>query len=602
MLIKHSLSDKIFLQEETKEPASFLLTNKIGGYLWLAEKPQSRYGGWFFSPEGSLGEQMIKVLDSIDVLGEPQTTKINNNFWNIERQRGSLTEKFFLPSRENCLVYEASHPVWLEIVFDVKATFDNDENGRTYEMFLENGTAVVGFHSQKNSLPDVFTAVRSKSGEWEKIGQWARRDYPFDKNRSSAPFEKYVFRGLRIKTEQLVFALASSKEEAAEKAGQISENLSRLEQQKKETTLSPLLKKYSAGHNQEKETVFAYLAAVNSLSGLATTQNGKQRLFAGLPWFFRFWLRDSAFCLKALAKIDIAFAREILWQLASEIFLREKHRNQEDGSGWLFKSIGYFLANKKLYPEEIKKIKTAVEKELDFQIKEKTANGWVIQENKTSWMDTLERNPVCLEQQALRLNMYKLARKLNGNPAKKFHYWQMETQLKNKIKKTMWDGKVLADGFNPSSNRTDWTMRPNVFLAFYVYPRLLSRNEWEKCFEKALEKLWLPWGGLATLDKTSPLFQPRHTGENPASYHQGDSWFWINNVAATCLLKTDCKKFRFYIEKILKKSSQEILWKAGLGHLSELSSSGKCEPGGSVAQAWSAASFIELYLTYRKYA
>jgi len=156
------------------------------------------------------------------------------------------------------------------------------------------------------------------------------------------------------------------------------------------------------------------------------------------------------------------------------------------------------------------------------------------------------------------------------------------------VRAEFWDGKILADGL------ADWTIRPNVFLAAYLYPKLLSKEEWAQCFDNILPKLWLSWGGLATIDQTDSRFINSHTGENSASYHNGDSWFYLNNLAALVLHRTDQKRFQKYIDQIIAASTRDILWQGAIGQHSEVSSASKLESSGCFAQAWSAAMYIEL--------
>ena len=164
----------------------------------------------------------------------------------------------------------------------------------------------------------------------------------------------------------------------------------------------------------------------------------------------------------------------------------------------------------------------------------------------------------------------------------------MENILKSKIKNRFWNGKILADGLN------DFTIRPNIFIAAYVYQELLTDKEWETCFDNTLKCLWLDWGGLSTIDKNNPMFAPLSTGENIKSYHRGDSWFWINNLAALTLNRINKLKFNKNIKKIIDASTEEILWKGCIGCHSELSSAKELSSNGCFNQAWSNAMFIEL--------
>jgi len=101
-------------------------------------------------------------------------------------------------------------------------------------------------------------------------------------------------------------------------------------------------------------------------------------------------------------------------------------------------------------------------------------------------------------------------------------------------------------------------------------------------------------GGIATINKHHPSFKDTYSGENPESYHNGDSWYFINNITAICLNRLDKKLYKKYINKILKSSTDDILYNGFIGHASELSSAKEFSSEASLCQAWSAATYIEL--------
>ena len=107
--------------------------------------------------------------------------------------------------------------------------------------------------------------------------------------------------------------------------------------------------------------------------------------------------------------------------------------------------------------------------------------------------------------------------------------------------------------------------------------------------------MWLPWGGLATIDKNSYYFNSKHTGENSQSYHSGDSWFYLNNLVAIVLQKNNPERYRAYIDKIIQASSREILLMQAIGCGGEISSAESLTSQGCWSQAWSSAMFIELF-------
>jgi glycogen debranching enzyme len=199
-------------------------------------------------------------------------------------------------------------------------------------------------------------------------------------------------------------------------------------------------------------------------------------------------------------------------------------------------------------------------------------------------MDSIERCGVRIEIQALMLSKFNLIFKLTNDET----YKKLEEDLRKKVKEKFWNGNFLADGLD------DFTIRPNLFIAAYIYPNLLSKDEWKKCFENVLPKLWLEWGGLSTIDKSSDYFCDTYSGEIPKSYHNGDSWFWVNNLVALVLFKIDEKKFKKYIDKILSASTYEILWKGFIGCHTEITSAKELMSEGCLDQTWSSAMYVEL--------
>jgi glycogen debranching enzyme len=214
-----------------------------------------------------------------------------------------------------------------------------------------------------------------------------------------------------------------------------------------------------------------------------------------------------------------------------------------------------------------------------------------------------------IEIQALRLKMYALMKELCKLTGDKKHseYERLEKNTKEAVKKVFWEPPVLIDGTD-SEGKEDRTIRPNIFIAYYIYPELLKLEEWDECFEYTLKRLWLSWGGLSTIDKRDKLFYDEYTGENNKSYHRGDSWFWINCLAAICMHRLDndlgktigftnekkIGKYKIAIDKIIDACCEEILFKGFIGHHAELSSAKELRSEGCMCQAWSAAMFIEL--------
>lgn len=584
------------IKKEVDGPLGFLLTNSNGDYFSLTDQPSSRYQGWFFSPLESGNKKIFKMIENIELKNSSPLLSISNYFWKIKRKRGEIEEEFFLPNGYHSLIYELNKPKEIELFLDAKESYDNQQEGRFYEIFKEKDTILIKCQNKE----DIFyLAIKPDILNYSEIKEWVLRYYQLDEKRNSFPFERYVYRALKIKAQKIIFSVSLEKDKAIKEAKEVFKKRKKLKElaQKKIEKLfkNKESKKIIFKKNLSGEIKMAYLCAQNSLKSLIVSQKNFIGLYAGLPWFFQFWSRDEAISLGALKKINFSLTKKILFNLLDNIkedgkmlniLFRETSflpKESIDATGWIFQRIAKFKKNY-FKKEEIKKISQSLERAIKGLLKYQDKEGFLIGGAKETWMDTQEREGARIEIQALLLNLYRLAYQLT----KKEKYFQLEKFLKKKIKEKFWNGEILADGIN------DFIIRPNIFLAAYIYPQLLTKKEWLKCFENVLSKLYLEWGGLATIDKESPCFSPQSTGEDIKSYHNGDSWFWINNLAALVLYRFNKKKFKKYIDKILEASAKEILYLGVISHHAELSSANQLKSEGCWTQAWSSALYLEL--------
>lgn len=563
MKIIHSIGN-LQAEKEVKEEASFILTNKTGGYCYLGERPVSRYQGIFFN----IGFKMYKVIDEIRVIDSSPVKELRNNFFQTERKRNDIVESFFMPEGFNSMAYGMDREKDVELVLDVRESYSSPEFGRLYEISEENGKLIVKYR-QENEF-ECYLVISGYSG-YEKKEEWIKRSYEFDKERNSMPYEKYVYNSLKISSKQLIFSFSMNKEEGIKENDFVAKNLDKLKKRRKKN-IGEMIKKNRRilGKIKDNEIKMAYLCALNSLDSLVIKIKDDIGIYGGLPWFFHFWARDEAIAMGALKYLEKnKNIGKILMRLIRDI-REEKILNRYpdgflysgDAIGWVLKRIDEF-DRKLLREKNVKDLLGGLN------------DGFCFNNKNETWMDSIDRDGARIELQALKLAMLKAGGK-------------QERALRSMVREKFWNGKYLKDGIG------DETIRPNLFIAAYAYPELLSSKEWGICFENAIESLWLNWGGLSTIDKKSHLFCTKNTGENPLSYHNGDSWFWINNLAAIMLYRTDKKKFKDYIMKIISASAEEILWKGAIGHHAELSSASMLKSEGCAMQAWSSAMLIEL--------
>ncbi len=550
---------------------SLLVSNTAGSFALFGLK--SRYQGVFFSNQ----DKIFKTIAHIELKGMPGA--ILNELWKVTRDREGVQESFWFARSLPAFFYELSEPAKVDVLFDCKLNYDNRVWGRQYEYVVQDKALLVHFakkHDDRESDEhgEYNFWLAFYGCEFEKLEQWEEQHYTYDELRNSLPFSRWVLRGCRAHG-SFVMAFSKSKDEALS----IAKNSWR---RKKE--LAEDAEKYSAeviaGAKIKNEDMrVASECARYSLACLRSNHG----LYAGLPWFHQRWARDELISSKALLHSgQKSLAKVILFSWLEKLLPGGKLPGTLTSSiadaGWLFLRFeDYFSELKKNERDWLLKKLELFLKEVERSLQD----GLVINGARETWMDSIDRPGARIEIQALTLAACRLLR-LFGKES------SLEQKLRARVKELFWRQNYLADGSD------DDTIRPNLFIAAYAYPELLSKKDWIACFDRVLPKLWLDWGGIATLDQAHPSFVANHTGENPKSYHSGDSWFWLNNLAAIVLFAFDKKKYKNHIQHILKSSTQEILYEGVVGHHAELSSASEFKSAGSLAQAWSAAMYAEM--------
>lgn len=553
MKVSHFLTTQEKIEKEV-DNASFLLSNKLGDYLWMNGEVKSRYEGWFCRLE----EKMYRFIESFEVEDGGSVLSVENFFNHITRKRSNVEEIFYLSESSHSFVYELNEKRNVRIFFDVRESYSSLP-GKDYKLTTEKDLLIIKFDSH------FYLAIKSEKGI--DIREKLQRHYLYDQERNSPPFTRDVYKGLLLSGKRFVFAVGTSKKDAQKE-----------------------LKKISLKDSYKKEKGLDFLSARNALDSLLVlNENGS---YAGLPWFFHFWQRDEAISLKSIIGINKNIGKEIFFRLLKSGLKKGPGGVRNiDTIGWLVKRVEDVLPLIDVGEKE--KIKREIKKYLEEFLWAFTEEGLFVNQPHETWMDSLVRDGARIELQAMKLNMYKTLYELSDKKNERAFYKKLEIEMRSRVKKNFFDGVNLYDGYYPREGRLEKITRPNIFIAAYIYPDLLSKKEWTRCFNYALEKLWLPWGGISTLDKNDENFCDWHTGENSKSYHQGDSWFYLNNLAAIVLYRTDQKKFKKYIKKILEASKEEILFMGAVGCHAEVSSARELKSEGCSNQAWSNALYLE---------
>lgn len=588
----------------------FLLPNKKGGYIFLGDDNFSHFTGFtaFLPGEWTLFKTVAGI--SLDV----QPTVVKNKFYVVRRHSGQASEEFFAFGKTS--FYEVrGYEGGVTIDLDMRRIYDNGAQGRIYKIYFERDCIVVEYAKYPDDsctgAAETFFLIIKGASRFTLLNEWQPRKYPFDGARGGLP-ERWVYRALRIDcpgSQRLSFTFGRSKEDVVRQAQADWADWDLLRGRLKRFAGS--LK--TSGSVASSNAVFALESLVVSLNG----DVGRTGVFAGFPWFFHFWARDELVSLYGLVLAEkYAMAKDIIFtylgRLQPDGRLPNMHPasalGSADAAGWLFKRLGDFLVHlerRKLLweyfsAEELEQACTSLEGSLRALQRHHVVGGLVVNGPQETWMDTSGgvgdvRKGARVEVQALTLAslktlqvLYRLLKRGNGREFKVF-----EKDLVARVREVLFVDGMLWDGFDGSLDRT---VRPNVFLAAYAYPELLSKKEWLGVFDRSLESLWLDWGGFSSIAKGHPWFVGAYIARENRSYHRGDSWFWVNNLAALVLHRFDPERYRFHVDAVRKASVDELLWEGVLGHCAEVSGALRKSSSGCLAQAWSAAALLELLL------
>lgn len=577
------------------------LSNKKGGYFVIGNPLFSQYQGLFnFIPDEW---ELYKTIDNISISGAGDSHSVVMRDGFFERHTAHIMERFWFSDTN--LVYEVHGATEVILDLDFRRIHDYDDRGRIYSVYREKDNLIIEYKKYSDfdlrNLSETKFLVLKGVSSFTPINQWIKKDYSYDKSRGIRS-ELYVFRALSFvpKDIRVVFGFGSTKKEAINNASS-----------KVGIDISSLL----------LDRELAAAALNNLVVDLDYKKKKVAGIFAGYPWFYQFWGRDEAIALIGLiSNKHYEKSKEIIIRMVESLdengILHNRWPESElmsaDATGWLFKRIHQLLidVNKenrliKLFSKkELRLIYDKLCRYVDYS-KRITKDGLIVNKSLETWMDTADkdwkdvRSGARIEIQALYLSIYALGEDLTMMlKEENAEFTILKNRLKEKVRDVFFSEGILCDGYE--NGYLDKTIRPNVFLAYYAYPNLFSREEWRVIFNKTIAACWLEWGGFSTIDKSSHLFRNEHTGISNESYHRGDSWFFVNNIAATCMMHLDARYFHEYVRKIRLASITEMTHMGFLGQCAEVSSAKELSSKGCLAQAWSAGTLIEMLNEYHK--
>lgn len=632
MKISYKLDDNIYSFKQEKnletEKLNFLLTNNKGDFLNLGvQENVCKYQGLNLCNSENL--EIFKILDSI-ILPNLECTEVESSGYSILRKFGSkvavdvdnnsseisTSDRFYLGPSGGMIYEVKDYDGFVLFDLDIKKLNDFDEWGRDYNVYEKDGIVFVEYTKKVEDTEDykIYFGVKTQNFVYDLSGDWIKKEYSYSKTRGSLS-ERYVYRLLStdiIGDKKFYIGYGFSEEEITSQISLLEKHQNELEKFD-EAIYNDLTKKPEFETLINEDSLTAYrlskYSMYNFLNKNLETEHFNFGSFAGLPWFSQIWTRDELVGIKGLIDNDETnLVKEKLFDYLNLIDIESgllKRIDEEgslesaDGVFWLAKRFDdfiYYLENKKILSkvlslEDIDLIYTkfyfSFEKIIEKFWDEKVELLKV--KDGDSWMDTISvEYPMDIQVQFLKLVSFLtfLARILQKD--RYASLLDFEDLLKSKIREGYFRKGFLYNELNEDK------ITSNVFLAYYIYPDLFLNSDWELIFDKSLKVLKTNWGGISSLSKKDNEFKADYTGENNLSYHKGDSWFWINNIAAMAMFEVDEKKYRKEISKILSSSTSDILKMGTIGYSSEISSASSQKAEGSMAQLWSSTTYIEM--------
>ena len=510
---------------------------------------------------------LIKIVERF---GKTERPSITNHENGVFLQDGKTQQSIYIEDKTLTFDFQEMQRPILEL--DIRKIHDHESFDKKYDVKATGNGLLIHYTKSGGTTYDFYVAIKTTE-DFLILKDWKKHKYEYDERRG---------------TENTFYSY---------KLLQILSNSGRVDIRK--GTKKELQKWLASSQEtktlgEEQDTKAMIQDAMNSLRIDDTSY------IAGHPWFFQTWSRDELIGLIGIieeGKKDQA--KNVLtkyWEILRdehELFNRYPPAGlwSADATGWFFKRVDDY--RKAFGTDSLLEDIGREGKDILREYKENhIENGLVYNDGLETWMDTGEgydeRRGYRIEIQALLLQSFQTVHTISDD--EELREW--EDELKQNVKEALYDDRLL-DGLHPNLSK-DKTVRPNVFLAYYLYPELLSDTEWEETFDNVLQTCWLDWGGISSISKRNDLYESNHTGIDNKSYHRGDSWYFINNIAAICLQRLDADKYHSYIQKIIQSSEKDLLHQGYIGTCSEISSAEHQESFGCFNQFWSNATFLEL--------
>jgi len=575
----------------------------IDEILVVGMKPKSiTYGGYFARRDfiSNLTQETLKdsIVDNIDYTD-------------------SSFDRFYL-SGAGGMTYEIGNFSGEIIIdLDMRKLSDFEVWGRNYNVYKKEGVVFVEYTKKIGDVDayKLYFGVKAINFSYELISEFVKKEYSYTKSRNS-DFERYVYRLMKINISEnklIYFGAGFSEQEVLEQIYLLEFHKFELINYDKNLFSDNInLPEFKKAISQSISV--AYRLSNSSIYKFLNKNIDKKEMiegfYAGYPWFTQVWARDELVSIRAFINLgDLLLVKTKLFSYLNNISEKTGSLKRIEQRGSLESFDSVFILAKRFedlifYLEEKRSLnifltKTELElifKKLKLAFMNITRDFWDSEQELLkvkrgdSWMDTIEVfYPLDIQVQFLNfVSFLAILSQILLKKEESMHFLDFEGLLKEKIKLTYLRNGILYN--EPFKDN----LTCNVFLAYYYYPDLFLKEDWESIFDTSLKYLKTPWNAISSLSKNDKDFQPEYTGENDKSYHMGDSWFWINNITAIVLDDLNEHKYRREIKDLVHNSTKDILTMGTIGFSSEVSSASSQKAQGTMAQLWSSATYIEM--------
>ncbi len=577
MIIRHVTA----VGEASGEPTGYSASFLRGKRDWFSQfnfGRATRYEGWFLTNEQDEPHQFWKFLERVEIFpSKPELPEsIHATPGAVKHQYSNGRDVTFqlvtdLPSAGGMRI-TCSKPAELELNLDMRGIYLQPDEGRTYEVATERGGYMVSYTDPTLAGTTLYLCVTSGDRLNKPEITWKPVRYGRDSQRNSEPSNLHIVSLGTVETTNLYLGIGFSEEQARAGARAAS-------------SLKPA--SFETMPSATPHQVSLYLAET-SLQYLHVSTG----YYAGFPWFHQHWSRDEL-----ITGLGLPLDQQLT--LISRYLNTSTYMGElptyagsgtycSDGVGWLsllIREVG--ISN---IPEAMRgEITTFLQGAISgLNQSRKTPTGLIWSGHNTTWMDTIGRVGCRIEIQAMYGLCLQLLAELTGSQ-------QFETDREahlGTIRHTLFQ-EYLRDGLEEDLSLSN-QKRPNVFLAYLIQPDLLTRDQWDATFTTVLDNCWTRWGGITSLNWQDPEFQKQSTGENNLSYHQGDSWFHINCLAAISLHRHNKELYHSVIAMLTDSACSELLWQHYLGTPGEIASAESGASWGCGIQGFAGGPLVKL--------